>query len=148
MKTILQRVSEAEVAVDGMVISRIGRGFLVLLGVSGTDTERDAEALAAKIAKLRVFPDENGKSNLSVSDIGGELLVVSQFTLYADARKGNRPSFTDSAPPELANALYEHFVKYCEGKFKKVGTGSFGASMEVRLVNDGPFTIILEVPHV
>ena len=147
MKTILQRVSEAEVLVDGHIIANIGRGFLVLLGVVGADTQAHAEALADKIAKLRVFPDEDGKSNLSINDIEGEILVVSQFTICADTKKGNRPSFTNAASPELANTLYAYFVQYCQGKFKKVASGSFGADMNVKLVNDGPYTIILEVPH-
>ena len=145
MKIVLQRVSQAEVEVDGQVIGRIGAGFLALLGVTGTDTEATAQALADKIARLRVFPDQEGKTNLSAGDVDCEMLVVSQFTLYADTRKGNRPSFTDAASPELANKLYEYFVSCCQGKFKKVATGLFGASMQVRLVNDGPFTIILEV---
>jgi len=144
----LQRVSEAEVVVDGQVISSIGRGFLVLLGVTAADKEAQAEALAEKIAKLRVFPDESGKSNLSITDIEGEILIVSQFTLYADTRKGNRPGFTDAAPPEMANALYEYFIEYCKGRFKKVGSGSFGADMKVRLVNDGPYTIVMETSSV
>ncbi|MCL2617024.1 MAG: D-aminoacyl-tRNA deacylase [Defluviitaleaceae bacterium] len=148
MRAVLQRVLEANVTVNGQVISEINRGFLVFLGVTGTDTKINAETLVDKITKLRVFPDEHGKSNLSISDISGEILVVSQFTLYADTRKGNRPSFTDAAPPDLANALYEHFVECCRGKFKKVGTGSFGASMKVSLVNDGPYTIVMEVPSV
>ena len=128
-------------------MASIGRGFLVLLGVTASDTERDAAAMVCKIAKLRVFPDEQGKSNLSVTDIGGELLVVSQFTLYADTRGGNRPSFTNAAPPEHANAIYEHFVTHARAKFRKVETGRFGAKMDVRLANDGPFTIILEMPQ-
>ena len=145
MKTVLQRVSEAEVVVDGNTIASIGRGFLVLLGVVGTDTQAQAEALVDKIAKLRVFPDEDGKSNLSISDVEGEILVVSQFTICADTKKGNRPSFTNAAPSELANTLYTYFVEYCQSKFKKVASGSFGADMKVKLVNDGPYTIILEV---
>ena len=144
MKIVLQRVSEAEVVVDGLVVGRIGRGLLVFLGAEANDTEAQAEQLADKMARLRIFPDENGKSNLSVTDICGEILVVSQFTLCADTKKGNRPSFMQAAPPEMANALYEHFVEYCRGKFAKVETGSFAADMKVSLINDGPYTIILE----
>jgi len=144
MKMVLQRVLEAEVRVDGEVIGSIGRGLLVFLGAEATDSEAQAEQLADKMAKLRIFADDEGKSNLSVTDISGEILVVSQFTLCADTKKGNRPSFFAAAPPELANALYEHFVEYCRGKFVKVETGSFAADMKVMLVNDGPYTIILE----
>ena len=144
MRAILQRVSEAQVSVGGEVISSIGRGYLILLGVTGTDSKTLAETLVDKIAKLRIFPDENGKSNLSITDIDGEILVVSQFTLYADTRKGNRPSFTEAAPPELANELYEYFIEYSKTKFNKVAAGSFGANMQVQLVNDGPYTVILE----
>ena len=144
MKIVLQRVLEAEVVVDGQTIGRIGRGLLVFLGAEANDTEAQARQLADKMAKLRIFPDADGKSNLSVTDIGGEILVVSQFTLCADTKKGNRPSFMQAAPPVTANALYEYFAEYCRGKFAKVETGSFGADMKVRLVNDGPYTVILE----
>jgi D-tyrosyl-tRNA(Tyr) deacylase len=144
MKAVLQRVSEAEVAVDDEVVGSINRGYLIFLGVTSSDTKTQVETLVEKIAKLRIFPDENGKSNLSITDIDGEILVVSQFTLYADTRKGNRPSFIEAAPPELANELYEYFIAYSKDKFKNVPTGSFGASMQVQLVNDGPYTIILE----
>jgi len=144
MKIVLQRVLEAEVVVDGQTVGSINRGLLVFLGVAAEDTKEQTELLADKMAKLRIFPDESGKSNLSVSDIGGEVLVVSQFTLCADTKKGNRPSFINAAPPELANALYEYFVDYCRGKFTKVACGIFAADMKVRLVNDGPYTIILE----
>jgi len=144
MKAVLQRVSEANVSVNDEIIGSIGRGFLIFLGVTGSDTKARVETLVEKISKLRIFPDENGKSNLSITDIGGEILVVSQFTLYADTRKGNRPSFIEAAPPELANELYEYFISYSKNKFKNVASGSFGASMQVQLVNDGPYTIILE----
>jgi len=144
MKIVLQRVLEADVVVDGQTIGSIGRGLLVFLGAEATDNEALAEQLADKMAKLRIFADDEGRSNLSVTDIGGEILVVSQFTLCADTKKGNRPSFMQAAPPEMANALYEHFVEYCRPKFAKVEMGSFGADMKVRLVNDGPYTIILE----
>ncbi|MCL2396815.1 MAG: D-aminoacyl-tRNA deacylase [Defluviitaleaceae bacterium] len=147
MKIVLQRVLEADVAVDGQIVGQINRGLLVFLGVAAGDTETKAEALADKIARLRIFPDENGKSNLSVSDIGGEILVISQFTLCADTKKGNRPSFIDAAPPELGNELYEHFVQCCRSNpgFAKVAAGIFGADMKVRLINDGPYTIVVEI---
>jgi len=144
MKIVLQRVSEAAVVVDGQTVGSISRGLLVFLGVTAEDTKAQVEHLADKMAKLRIFPDENGKSNLSVSDIGGEILVVSQFTLCAETKKGNRPSFIDAAPPNLANELYEYFIEYCRGKFTKVASGVFAADMKVSLVNDGPYTIILE----
>jgi len=144
MKIVLQRVLEATVVVDNQTVGSINKGLLVFLGVSANDTRAQVEILANKMAKLRIFPDENGKSNLSVSDIGGEILVVSQFTLYADTKKGNRPSFIEAAPPELANTLYEYFIEYCRGKFTKVASGVFAADMKVQLVNDGPYTIILE----
>jgi len=144
MKIVLQRVLEAEVAVDGRIIGSIDRGFLVFLGVAATDSQAQVHVLADKLTKLRIFADENGKSNLSIGDVGGEILIISQFTLCADTRKGNRPSFIHAAPPQPANALYEYFIKYCQGKFAKVVTGSFGADMKVSLVNDGPYTVILE----
>ena len=145
MRVVLQRVLEAGVAVDGAEIGSIGRGLLIFLGVSATDAPELADNMIDKIAKLRIFPDSDGKSNLSISDIGGEVLVVSQFTLYADTKKGNRPSFTQAAPPDLAEELYEYFVSRCRGRFAKVATGAFGADMKVRLVNDGPYTILLEI---
>ena len=144
MKIVLQRVLNAEVAVDGRIIGCIGRGFLVFLGVAATDTQTQVHVLADKLTKLRIFPDENGKSNLSIGDVGGEILIISQFTLYADTKKGNRPSFIRAAPPGLANDLYEYFVEYCRGMFAKVAAGSFGADMKVSLTNDGPYTVILE----
>ncbi|MCL2200265.1 MAG: D-aminoacyl-tRNA deacylase [Defluviitaleaceae bacterium] len=144
MKIILQRVSRASVTVDGKVVGSINKGYLVLLGVGAGDDKTKIEKAVDKIQKLRIFPDENGKTNLSITDVGGELLIVSQFTLYADCRKGNRPSFTEAAPPALAEELYEYFIEYSKGKFTKVQHGTFGASMEVELVNSGPFTVILE----
>lgn len=144
MKIVLQRVSRAAVTVEGKCVGEIERGYLLLLGVSNTDTEKNAAKLAEKIAKLRIFADENGKINLSIADIGGAVLIVSQFTLYADCKKGNRPSFTNSGNPELAKKLYEYFIEICKGKFKKVEQGIFGAQMRVELVNDGPFTLVLE----
>ncbi|MCL1866499.1 MAG: D-aminoacyl-tRNA deacylase [Oscillospiraceae bacterium] len=144
MKAVIQRVSEASVTVDGNTVGKIGKGFLVLLGI-GKDDDRDKVAkLADKIAKLRIFSDENGKTNLSIGDVGGGILVVSQFTLYADCKK-NRPSFSDAASPDLAEELYEYFIEYSRGIFKTVESGVFGAGMEVALVNEGPFTVILEL---
>ncbi len=145
MKVVLQRVLEASVAVDGKVLGKIGRGYVVLLGVGNNDTKETAEKMADKVKKLRLFPDENGKTNLSIDDIGGEVLVISQFTLYADARKGTRPSFIEAGPPILAKELYEYFIALCRERFSKTAHGEFGADMKVSLVNDGPFTICLEL---
>lgn len=145
MKAVIQRVGYAEVKVGNEVIGKCGRGFLILLGVVNVDSEEEADKLVKKIPHLRIFEDENGKMNLSSLDTGGEMLVVSQFTLCADCSHGRRPSFTDSAPPEEAKRLYEYFVS----ELKKAGaasveTGSFGADMQVSLMNDGPVTIILD----
>lgn len=144
MKVVLQRVASASVTVDGKVCGRIGRGYLVLLGVGSGDTEDDCRRLADKIINLRIFSDENDKINLSLEQVDGELLVVSQFTLYADCRKGNRPNFIQAAKPDIAEKLYNYFVEYCRCKGKTVETGIFGADMKVELLNDGPFTVILE----
>lgn len=144
MKIVLQRVSHASVTVDEKVIGAIGQGFLVLLGVSDTDTKEIADKMVDKLCKLRIFQDEQGKTNLSLADVGGELLVVSQFTLYADCRKGNRPSFIKAGAPELANHLYEHVVERCRTYVDKVEHGEFGADMKVELLNDGPFTLVLD----
>lgn len=144
MKIVLQRVSRASVTVEGKTIGSIDEGYLVLLGIGAGDDKSKVEKAVDKIQKLRLFPDENDKTNLSVNDINGGLLVVSQFTLYADCRKGNRPGFTDAAPPDLAESLYEYFIEYASGKFARVEHGSFGAAMQVELVNNGPFTVILE----
>ena len=145
MKVVLQRVREASVTVDGVETGRIGKGYVLLLGVGENDTKEKADRLLAKISKLRIFADENGKTNISIGDVGGEVLIISQFTLYADCRKGNRPSFTDAATPALAEELYEYFVKTAKSYFKKVACGVFGAYMQVSLVNDGPFTLVLEL---
>lgn len=144
MKVVLQRVAEASVTVEGETIGSIGRGFLLLLGVSDTDTEQTADKMADKICKLRIFEDENGKTNLSLADVGGALLVISQFTLYADCKKGNRPSFVHAGAPGRANELYEYFISRCRQHVDQVEHGSFGADMKVGLVNDGPFTLSLD----
>lgn len=144
MKLVIQRVKNAAVKVDGETVGSVGKGFLVLIGVTHGDTKAEAEKLAKKMLGLRIFADAEGKTNLSLKDVGGGLLLVSQFTLYADCRKGYRPSFTDAALPEQANALYEYFVELCRRENGSVATGIFGAEMEVSLVNDGPFTLVLE----
>ena len=144
MRIVLQRVTSASVKVDGEVIGSIGTGFLLLFGVGHDDTEEECRRLADKISGLRIFSDENDKINLDLEAVGGSLLVVPQFTLYADCRKGNRPNFIQAAKPEKANELYEYFVGYLRSKGKHVETGSFGADMKVALLNDGPFTVILE----
>lgn len=144
MKAVIQRVRESAVTVDGREVGRIGLGLLVLLGVSRDDTPADADYLLDKTLHLRIFEDEAGRMNRSLLDVGGELLVVSQFTLYGDCRKGRRPSFVQAAPPETAEALYEHFVDQARGSGVPVATGRFRAMMDVSLVNDGPVTLILE----
>ncbi len=144
MKFVIQRVSHASVTVHEETIGRINQGYLVLIGVAKEDTREDADRLVKKLIGLRIFSDENGKINRSLKDVKGELLLVSQFTLYADARHGNRPSFTDAAGPEQANELYEYIIESCRRQLPVVETGEFGADMKVELLNDGPFTIILE----
>ena len=144
MKLVLQRVLEASVETGGKTVGKIGKGYLVLFGDGEGDTCEDAERLAAKMINLRIFSDENDKINLSLGDVDGQLLIVSQFTLYADCRKGNRPNFIQAAKPELAESLYEYFIELCRQKVPVVETGVFGADMKVSLVNDGPFTVILE----
>lgn len=144
MRVVLQVVNHASVKVDGETIGAIKKGFLLLVGVADTDTEAAADRMADKICKLRIFGDADGKTNLSLSDVGGELLVVSQFTLYADCHKGNRPSFVKAGAPDKANQLYEYFMERIRSLGFHVEHGSFGADMKVELENDGPFTLILE----
>ncbi|MFA0766276.1 MAG: hypothetical protein BDTLLHRC_001229 [Candidatus Fervidibacter sp.] len=144
MRTVVQRVAEAWVVVNGQEVARIGKGFLVLLGVGREDSEEDAEYLAAKVAHLRVFEDEEGKLNRSLLEVNGAALVVSNFTLYGDCRKGRRPSFTDAAPPEQAERLYRHFCEALSRQGVAVQTGVFQAHMQVGLVNDGPVTLLLD----
>ena len=144
MKLVVQRVKEAKVEVDEKVVGKINKGFLVLIGVTHEDEKEQADYLVKKLCNLRVFEDENGKMNLGLKDIDGELLIVSQFTLYADCSNGNRPSFISAAKPEKANELYEYFCKECEKNNIKVEKGIFGADMKVSLINDGPVTIIIE----
>lgn len=144
MRFVIQRVNSANVKIDGNVVGSIGRGLLILLGASNEDNEEMLPKFVDKIIKMRIFADDNDKTNLSLKDVDGELLIVSQFTLYADCRKGNRPSFIKAGNPESANALYEKFVELCKQQVSKVETGQFGADMKVSLENDGPFTIILD----
>ena len=144
MIAVLQRVSRASVAVDGATVAECGKGFLVLLGVARGDSEEDCRLLADKIAKLRVFQDCDGKMNLSVTDVGGSIVVVPNFTLLASYRKGNRPDFFDSAPPDTAKPLFEYFTSYISEQVPGVGRGIFGADMKVDLLNDGPVTIVMD----
>jgi len=144
VRALLQRTSGARVRVGGSVVGEVGRGLVVLLGVGPADDEAVAEALARRVTELRIFDDEAGRTNLSLIDVGGAALVVSQFTLIADTAKGNRPSFAEAAPPEEAEPLYEHFCAELRGLGVPVGTGVFGARMELELVNDGPVTIVLD----
>lgn len=144
MRFVIQRVKEACVRVDSETIGEIGKGYLVLVGVSDSDTEQMADKMIRKMIGLRIFEDDNGKTNLSLADVGGSLLLVSQFTLYANCKKGNRPSFIEAGDPEKANAIYEYVIRECKKSVPDVQTGSFGAEMEVSLTNDGPFTILLD----
>ena len=144
MRFVVQRVSEAAVTIDGRTAGQIRKGFLVLIGVCDSDTRETADLFVRKLLGLRIFEDTQGKTNLSLKDVGGELLLVSQFTLYANCRKGNRPSFTDAGNPAHADALYEYIVEECRRAGYSVQTGEFGAEMKVSLVNDGPFTILLD----
>lgn len=144
MKFVIQRVTHADVVVDGNELGRIGKGFMVLIGVSKEDDRAIADKMVDKMIKLRIFEDENGKTNLSLGDVGGELLLISQFTLYANCKKGNRPSFIDAGAPDEANALYEYIIERCKERVNVVERGEFGADMKVSLLNDGPFTIVLD----
>lgn len=144
MKFVVQRVKNAQVDVEEKTVGKINKGFMVLIGVTHTDTKETADYLVKKLINLRVFEDENGKMNLSLKDVKGSLLLVSQFTLYADCSSGNRPSFTDAAKPDFARELYEYIIEECKKQINNVETGIFGADMKVELVNDGPVTIILE----
>lgn len=144
MKFVIQRVKHASVTVENQVIGSIGKGFMVLIGVCESDDESIADKMVKKLVGLRIFEDENGKTNLDLHSVGGELLLVSQFTLYADCKKGNRPSFTNAANPQKANSLYEYIISECKKKVEVVEKGEFGADMKVDLLNDGPFTIVLD----
>ena len=144
MRFVIQRVKNAQVDIDNKTVGKIDNGFLVLIGITHTDTKEIADYLVKKLINLRIFEDENGKMNLSLNDVNGSLLLVSQFTLYANCSGGNRPSFIEAAKPEFANRLYEYIIDECKKKIDKVETGIFGADMRVNLLNDGPVTIILE----
>lgn len=144
MKLVIQRVTRAAVSVNGETVGKIGGGFLVLFGAGAEDTRADCEVLARKLVNLRIFADGSGKTNLSLKDVGGELLIISQFTLYADCRKGNRPNFLAAKEPREAEALYEYFCELCSNEVPMVERGIFGADMSVELVNDGPFTVIID----
>lgn len=149
MRFLVQRVMQADVAVDGQIIGKIGKGFLVFVGISAADiesgiSEKIADKMVKKLVGLRIFQDENGKTNLDLKAVGGELLMISQFTLYADCRKGNRPSFTNAANPEAANNLYRYIIEKCKEEIDIVEEGSFGANMKISLINDGPFTVLLD----
>lgn len=144
MRFVIQRVAHASVSVDGEVIGKIGRGYMVLIGVCDADDEAVADRMVDKMIKLRINEDADGKTNLALADVDGELLLVSQFTLYANCKKGNRPSFVNAGSPEHANALYEYIIEKCRERVPVVEKGSFGAEMKVDLLNDGPFTIVLD----
>lgn len=144
MKIVLQRVKEASVTIDGNKVGEIGQGYLILLGVSNEDTREIADKMIEKISRLRIFEDSNGKTNLSIDAVSGEVMIVSQFTLYADCRKGNRPSFINAGSPQLAEELYEYIKEKSKAIFGKVECGQFGADMKVSLINDGPFTLVLD----
>ena len=144
MRFVVQRVTHASVTVDGQVIGKIGNGFMVLIGVADTDTREIADKMVKKLLGLRIFEDENGKTNLDIHTVGGELLLISQFTLYANCRHGNRPSFIEAGKPDMANEMYEYIIAKCKEQVPMVEKGEFGADMKVELLNDGPFTILLD----
>lgn len=144
MRFVVQRVTHASVTVDGNVIGKIGQGFMVLIGVSDEDTKETADKMVKKLLGLRIFEDENGKTNLDIHTVGGSLLLISQFTLYADCKHGNRPSFIKAGKPDMANGMYEYIIAKCREQVETVETGEFGADMKVELLNDGPFTILLD----
>ncbi|ASS37311.1 D-aminoacyl-tRNA deacylase [Mogibacterium pumilum] len=144
MKFVIQRVAHANVVAHANELGKIGKGFMVLIGISKDDDRSTADKMVDKMIKLRIFEDENGKTNLSLDDVGGELLIISQFTLYANCKKGNRPSFIDAGAPDEANALYEYIIEKCKERVNVVERGEFGADMKVSLLNDGPFTILLD----
>ncbi len=144
MGFVIQRVIESQVEVEGKVIGKIGKGFMVLIGVSDTDTKEIADKMVKKLIGMRIFEDEEGKTNLSLEAVGGELLLISQFTLYANCKRGNRPSFIEAGNPDMANEMYEYIIAKCQESLPVVERGEFGADMKVSLVNDGPFTILLD----
>lgn len=144
MRFVVQRVTHASVTVDSQVIGKIGNGFMVLIGVADTDTREIADKMVKKMLGLRIFEDENGKTNLDIHTVEGELLLISQFTLYANCRHGNRPSFIEAGKPDMANEMYEYIIAKCKEQVPVVGKGEFGADMKVELLNDGPFTILLD----
>ena len=144
MRFVIQRVTEASVTIDGEISGKIGKGYLVPLGVADTDTKEIADKMIRKMIGLRIFEDEQGKTNLSLADVDGGLLLVSQFTLYANCKRGNRPSFIEAGKPDMANEMYEYIIEKCRESVDEVQTGEFGADMKVQLLNDGPFTILLD----
>lgn len=144
MRFVIQRVTEASVTIDGEISGKIGKGYLVLIGVADTDTKEIADKMIRKMIGLRIFEDEQGKTNLSLADVDGGLLLVSQFTLYANFKRGNRPSFIEAGKPDMANEMYEYIIEKCRESVDEVQTGEFGADMKVQLLNDGPFTILLD----
>ncbi len=144
MRFVIQRVTESQVEVEGKVIGKIGKGFMVLIGISDTDTKEIADKMVKKLLGMRIFEDQDGKTNLSLDAVGGELLLISQFTLYANCKRGNRPSFIEAGAPDMANEMYEYIIAKCKESLPVVEKGEFGADMKVSLVNDGPFTILLD----
>ena len=144
MKFVIQRANNASVTIDEKIVGKINKGFLVLIGVSNDDTKEIADKMIKKLIGMRIFEDENGKTNLALADVDGELLLVSQFTLYANCKRGNRPSFINAGAPDMANEMYEYIIEKCREMVKVVETGEFGADMKVKLENDGPFTIVLD----